>query len=185
MLPKVLKNFNLFIDGKGYAGRVKEVSLPKLTLRTEEFKLGGLDTPVQVDMGLDKLESDITLSEYDVDVIKLFGMEDTSLIPIAMRGSGLDGAVNALTDALGLSSSGDVSCTLRGGLNDEYQVIPVVVHLRGAIIELDFGQWQPGESAPLKMRLALRYYRLKINDDNLVEIDVDNFIREINGSNQV
>ena len=32
IIPKILKNFNLFIDGRGYAGRVEEVTLPKLNL---------------------------------------------------------------------------------------------------------------------------------------------------------
>ena len=30
-LPHVLKNMNLFVDGRGYAGRVDEIKLPKLT----------------------------------------------------------------------------------------------------------------------------------------------------------
>ena len=29
--PRVLKNMNLFVDGRGYAGRVDEIELPKLT----------------------------------------------------------------------------------------------------------------------------------------------------------
>ena len=38
MLPRILKNFNLFVDGRGYAGRVDEITLPKLTIKTEEFQ---------------------------------------------------------------------------------------------------------------------------------------------------
>ena len=180
MLPKALKNFNLFIDGQGYAGRVQEVTLPKLVHRTEEFMLGGLDTPVQVDMGMEKLESEFTLSEYDAHVITLFGMEDDSLVPISLRCSGLDGAVNAVTDFVGLTGNGLTAFTLRGGLSDEVanQVVPVVIYFEGSVIELDFGQWKAGENSTLKIRLALRYYRLKINDENLVEIDVDNRMRK-------
>ena len=36
MLPKILKNFNAFVDGRGYAGRIDEISLPKLLIKTEE-----------------------------------------------------------------------------------------------------------------------------------------------------
>ena len=182
MLPRVLKNFNLMIDGIGYAGRVQEVTLPKLAHRTEEFKLGGLDMPVQVDMGMEKLESELTLSEYDPYVIRLFGIEDESSIPIPLRGSLLD----LFTD-IGATNSNKIAFTLRGGLGDELNdtVIPVVVYYEGAIIELDFGQWKAGENAPLKMRLALRYYRLTINQEDLVEIDVDNRIRKINGYDQI
>ena len=55
--PRVLKNMNLFVDGRGYAGRVDEIELPKLTLKTEEHRAGGMDVPVLIDLGMDKMES--------------------------------------------------------------------------------------------------------------------------------
>ena len=39
MIPEILKNFNLFIDGRGHAGKVLEVTPPKLTIKTEEFQV--------------------------------------------------------------------------------------------------------------------------------------------------
>ncbi|GHT98386.1 hypothetical protein FACS1894126_3800 [Alphaproteobacteria bacterium] len=60
MLPKILKNFNVFVDGRGYAGRVEEVSLPKLSLKTDEFLAGGMDAPIEIDLGMEKLEADLT-----------------------------------------------------------------------------------------------------------------------------
>jgi len=50
MLPKILKNFNVFVDGRGYAGKIDEITLPKLTIKTEEYRAGG--------MGMEKLEAD-------------------------------------------------------------------------------------------------------------------------------
>ena len=175
MLPRVLKNFNLFVDGQGYAGRVQEATLPKLALNIEEFKLGGLDTPVQIDVGMDKLESEFTLSEYDPFVIKLFGIADNSSLPIPFRG---------FQETI---SDGQIAFTLRGGLGDEIEnrVIPVVVYFEGSVIELDFGQWKSGENALLRIRLALRYYRFTMDQDELVEIDVDNRVRKINGMDQI
>ena len=38
MLPKILKNFNVFVDGRGYAGKIDEITLPKLTIKTEEYR---------------------------------------------------------------------------------------------------------------------------------------------------
>ncbi|MFM9500773.1 phage major tail tube protein, partial [Streptomyces galilaeus] len=49
MLPQVIRAMNLFADGKGYAGVVEEVTPPKLTLKTEEFKAGGMDAPLELD----------------------------------------------------------------------------------------------------------------------------------------
>ncbi|AMW35750.1 hypothetical protein HEQ62_10815 [Haematospirillum jordaniae] len=36
----VLKNINLFVDGRGYAGQLSEYSPPSLALVTEDFRAG-------------------------------------------------------------------------------------------------------------------------------------------------
>ncbi|MCG8338698.1 MAG: phage major tail tube protein [Proteobacteria bacterium] len=157
MIPKVLKGFNLFVDGRGYAGRVEELTLPKLSLKTEEIKAGGMDAPIEIEMGMEKLECDMTISEYDPEIIKMFGLNNGAQVPL----------------------------TLRGGLDGEEGVIPVVLTLRGAWRELDFGNWKSGENAPLKVSVALRYYRLEINGAELVEIDPENMVRKIDGNDQL
>ncbi len=205
MLPKVLKNFNLFVNGHGYAGRVEEVALPKLTIKTEDFQLGGLDTPVQMDMGMERLECGLRLREYDPQMISMLGIARRperlpTLKAEATSGSnsgpGADltgAAITGLaTGAFGSKkmyqsgSSADKApwrFTLRGGLSDEQTniVIPVVVQLAGGVTELDFGQWKAGESTALNIRLALCYYRLEIDTQERVEVDVDNQMRKING----
>ena len=62
-LPRVLKNMNLFVDGRGYAGRIDEIQLPKLTLKTEEHRAGGMDLPVEIDLGMEKLEAELTIAD--------------------------------------------------------------------------------------------------------------------------
>ncbi len=57
MLPKILRNFNVFVDGRGYAGKIEEITLPKLTIKTEEYRAGGMDIPISIDMGMEKLEA--------------------------------------------------------------------------------------------------------------------------------
>jgi P2 family phage contractile tail tube protein len=108
----VLKNFALFVDGRGYAGRVDEVTLPKLTLKTEEHRAGGMDAPVELDMGMEKLECELTLAEYDSELFKLFGLATGAPVRVTLRG-GLDGEAGAVT--------------------------PCVVTLTGAWRELDLG----------------------------------------------
>jgi P2 family phage contractile tail tube protein len=44
---------------------VEELTLPKLTLKTEEFRNGGMDAPIEVEMGMEKLESEFTLTRFD------------------------------------------------------------------------------------------------------------------------
>ncbi len=50
MLPKILRNFNVFVDGRGYAGKIDEITLPKLTIKTEEYRAGGMDIPINIDI---------------------------------------------------------------------------------------------------------------------------------------
>ncbi|ROS05672.1 hypothetical protein EDC56_1218 [Sinobacterium caligoides] len=157
MIPKVLKNFNLFVDGVGYAGIVDELSLPKLGLHTAEISAAGMDAPIDIDMGMKKLTCQFTLSEYDVNSISHFGLGDGA----------------------------QVSLKIRGALDNEEGVTPMVVTLHGAWSEVDFGKWKAGEKTSLKVNVSLRYYKLSIGGKDLVEVDVLNMKRIINGVDQL
>ena len=62
MIPRKLKHFNLFVDGRGYAGKIEELTLPKVTIKAEEFRAGGMDAPMEIDLGMEKLEAEFTLA---------------------------------------------------------------------------------------------------------------------------
>lgn len=157
MIPKILKNFNLFIDGRGYVGKASEVTPPKLSIKTEEFRAGGMDAPITIDMGLEKLEASFTLLEYDKDVLKQFGL---------ITGNG-------------------VSVSFRGALQDDNIVSPIIIKLRGMYSEMDMGKLAAGEKAELQCSLACRYYSLEIDGEQLIEIDIDNMIRKIAGTDKL
>lgn len=156
-LPSVLKNFNLFVDGKGYAGRVEEVELPKLTIKTEEFRAGGMDAAIEIDMGMEKLEASFTLAEYDPALFAMWG-----LVPGSW-----------------------VNLTLRGGMDKDGVVTPVVVNLTGRWKEIDMGSWKAGEMAKLKISVSGRYYQLLIGATTAVHIDLENMIRVVDGVDQL
>lgn len=158
MLPSILRNFNLFVDGQGYAGKVDELTLPKLTLKTEEHRAGGMDAPIELDMGMEKLECEFTLSEYAPQVLKLFGLVEGGVVPLTLRGA---------------EETGDG--TIR----------PIVVNLQGLFRELDSGNWKAGDKAQLKCQIACRYYKLTSDSNELIEIDVENMVRKINGVDQL
>lgn len=50
-LPRILNNFNVFIDGTGYFGEAESVELPKLTRKTEDGRNG-----IKADLGLEAME---------------------------------------------------------------------------------------------------------------------------------
>lgn len=90
MIPKTLKNFTMFVDGFGYAGKVTEGAPPKLALETQEFNGGGGGGTVDIPMGsVQKMEFEWTLAELNPDVIGLFGQSD---VPVTFRG--VQGAEN-------------------------------------------------------------------------------------------
>ena len=87
MIPKILKNFNVYVDGRGYAGRLDEITLPKLAIKTEEYQGAGMSAPIDIDMGMEKLEMDLTFSEYDKELFKLFGLTNGSEVALTIRGA--------------------------------------------------------------------------------------------------
>lgn len=151
----VLKNLNLFVDGRGYAGQLQEVNPPKLTLKTEEFRAGGMDAPVELTMGMEKLEASFSLISYDKEVLALFGVTEGAFVPFTIRAA--------------LESFGGAAT-------------PVVMNMRGKIRELDKGTWKPGEVPSLKATLALTYYKEVHGGTVVHEIDAVNMVRTINGN---
>jgi len=151
----VSKNFNLFVDGRGYAGQVDEVNPPKLTQKTEEFRAGGMNAPIELIVGMEKMEADFTLVSYDKDVLALFGVTEGNTVPFIIR--------EALESFDGTITS--------------------VVHtMRGKIKEIDPGTRKPGDLPKLKATLALTYYKLQHGTTVVHEIDVENMIQVINGT---
>ena len=53
-MPRKLKMMNLFVDGNKYAGQATEITLPKLAMKTEEFRAGGMIGAVDVNLGAGK-----------------------------------------------------------------------------------------------------------------------------------
>ena len=158
MIVNVLKNVNLFVDGRGYAGQVMEVNLPKLTVKMEEHRDGGMDAPAEIDMGLEKLECNWSTSAIDAEVMRSWGFQPGAHVPVTFRGA--------------LES-------------EDGTVTPVTCQVRGQIKELDFGTWKTGEKIPLKCAMAVRYYKYEQDGQTVIEIDVDNMIRNINGTDRL
>lgn len=159
-IPRVLKNFSLIVDGRGYAGRVAELTLPKLTRKTEEFRGGGMAAPIEIDMGMEKIECDFTLQEYDEEVLKLWGLADAAGVPLRFKGGmqtdDADGTVTAIE-----------------------------VTVRGRWREIEGGTWKGGEQATMKVAMACSYYRYVSDGSTLIEIDVANMKEVVDGTDRL
>lgn len=158
MIPRTLKNFTLTVDGVGYAGRVKELTLPTLSIKAEEYRGGGMDAPFQIDMGQEALEAEFVLSEYNEAVIGQWGLADQNAVQLTARGA--------------MQRSGE-------------DAVPIVCNVRGSIKEIDFGAFEAGEITECNFMMAVHYYRLSIDGADVLEVDVENMIRVVNGADQL
>jgi P2 family phage contractile tail tube protein len=157
--PQILRNFNLYVDGSSYAGKVDELTPPKLSIKTEEFRAAGLDAPIQVDLGMEKLECSWSMAEYNADVFALFGLLGSDPVQIVFRGA--------------LQRQGEDAVALR-------------ITVRGTVKETDPGTWKVGDKpAGSKFTAACVYYAMEIDGEQIIEIDVENMTRVINGTDEM
>jgi len=157
-IPRVLKNFSLFVDGRGLAGTISTLTLPTLTTKMEEFRGGGMDAPVDIDMGMEKLETSFELFDYEENVLSLYGLADGAATQVTARGA--------------LRRDGEAA-------------VPMIVNMTGVIKEMDPGDWAAGDQTSMTCSMSLRYLKITIGGREVVEIDKVNMIRRINGADQL
>ena len=156
-LAKKLKHFNLFNDGNVYGGIAKTVTLPKLGRKMEDYRGGGMDGPVKVDLGFgdDGIALEWTLGGWDLIALRQFG------------------AVRA--DGVALRFAGSVQ------RDDDGSVSSVEISVRGRHEEIDFGESTPGEDTEHKINTACTYYKLTVDGEVITEIDLLNFVFIVDG----
>jgi len=159
MIKDILKHANLFVNERGYAGRIKELTPPKLSQKMLEYEAGGLVAPVDIPTGmLEKLEAEFTLASFDRDTLADFGVRQGGKLPLTIRAA---------------MESGDG------------EVTPVLISMRAFIRELDMGNWKAGDEMVLKASLSLTYYRLEIDGEVIIEVDPENMVLVVNGQDQL
>lgn len=160
MIPRRLLNFSLFVDGVGYAGRVEELTPPKLSRKMEEYRGGGMDAPIDIDMGQEKLEAEFTLAEYSREVLNLYGKCDSGDVKLRFKG---------------FAQRQDGSC--------EPEAIEIVI--QGRWKEIDSGNWKAGDNATMKVSVTCGYYRYMSMGQELIEIDVLGSVFKVNGKDKL
>lgn len=154
MLPSVLKNFNLFNEGASYMGIADEVKLPKLKRKMDDFRGGGMNGPVKVDLGQEGLEMEFTCAGIMQQVLQQYGT--TKAAGIGLRFAG----------AYQRDDTGVV------------QAVEVVV--RGRHEELDMGDAKAGDKGKTVVKSTLTYYKLSLDGKAVIEIDLLNMIEMVN-----
>lgn len=155
-MPNKLKNFAYFADGVSYAGEVTEVVLPKLTRKLEEFRAGGMRTPVKVDLGTEALELEITSGGWMRSLLRQWGAKGIGAVPQRFAG------------AVQRDDTGEYS--------------KVEVFMRGRWEEIDMGSAKAGDDTEFKAKAALSYYRLEWDGEVLIEIDATGLVEKVGGT---
>ena len=158
-MPQILKQFSVFVDGNSYVGEIPEITLPKLTRKMEEFRSGGMRLPVKVDHGMEAMEAELTAGGWMRDVLKQFG--------------------NAKVDGLLWRFAGAVQ------RDDAGDYMGVEIFMRGRWEEIDPGSAKAGDATEFKAKMALNYYRLVIDGEEIIEIDAINMIEKVGGTDML
>lgn len=158
-LPNTLKNFNAFNDGKSFMGIVEEVKLPKLSRKMEDFRGGGMDGPVDIDVGQEKLEIEQVCGGFVIDAYKAYGITKASGVMIRFAG------------AYQRDDTGDV------------QAVEVVV--RGRHKEIDGGDAKGGDKGKTTVKSSLTYYKLTVDGKDVIEIDLLSFLFKVDGTDML
>ncbi|UUT14517.1 phage major tail tube protein [Pseudomonas zeae] len=156
-LPRKLKNLNLFNDANSYVGVVKSVTLPPLGRKMESYRGGGMNCPVKADLGFsdDGIQFEWKTGGLDLIALRQFGAVNAS--GIALRFAG----------AFQQDDTGDVSA--------------VEVVMRGRHETIEMGDNQPGEDTEHSITTTCSYYKLIVDNEEIIEIDLLNFIEKVNG----
>jgi len=156
-LPRKLKNLNLFNDANSYVGVVKSVTLPPLGRKMESYRGGGMNGPVKADLGFsdDGIQFEWKTGGLDLIALRQFGAVNAS--GIALRFAG----------AFQRDDTGDVSA--------------VEVVMRGRHETIEMGDAQPGEDTEHSITTTCSYYKLIVDNEDIIEIDLLNFIEKVNG----
>lgn len=154
-LPSKLKNMNLFIDGTSHLGVVADYTMPKLALKLEDWRGGGMLGNVGIDHGVDKLEAEFTLGGLMTSAMRQFGAVTHDAVLLRFAGAYQDEATGA--------------------------VRAVETIQRGRYSELDFGNAKAGDDTEHKGKLSCTYFKLTVDGVDEIEIDLVNAVFIVGG----
>ena len=144
-LPRfILRNCTLWADRQSKLGQIGDITVPVPSEKLEEMRNAGMVKPREIKMGLEKTEFSFKMPGLDPQVIKLFGLKPGVETPFMVTG--------ALVDESGEDHS-------------------AVLTIRGFLKSANGGTWTPGEQAENDDAVAVHYYQLEIDGENLLEVD--------------
>lgn len=156
MLPKILKDFNLFGDAEDWRGQIPELTLPELARRMVEYEGGGMDGPIEVDQGAQLQTFEWTAGGMIVD-----GLFDSFGSPVH------DAALLRFTGAYESDETGETT--------------PVEIVVRGRHKTIGMGDASKGDNNTMSITTTISYYKLTVDDEVIIERDVPGMVFKVRG----
>lgn len=153
--PRMIKNYNAFLDGISFAGLSDTAKLPDLKINVARHRGAGMDGGAPVDMGTEDLNAEVSLKEWSPEALKLIGTRKRLVLRPAAQGRSA-----AETDT-------------------------IIATIGGLWSDLSPGELKPGGDVPMKLGLAGDYFRLEINSEEIFEIDLLAGKRVVGGIDQL
>ena len=153
-LPRKLKAMAIFVDGQHYAGECTEVTPPTLERETEDYRAGGMNGPVKLDMGGSELTMKLKMAGHVAAMV-------------AQYGGSLSGTQLRLVQAV--------------QADDAEAVQGVELVARGRMTKFDPGTAKVGDLTEHEYEFALTYIKWVDNGTTQVEVDYVNMIENVGG----
>lgn len=135
-LPKIVKNFRLYIGGNDTGVNVEEIQLPQINEKLESIQMGAIE--VETSMGYEKMEAELTLLEHDYKIWMQYG------------------TLNNTTGQL---------LTLRGYQDNNHgDVDEIMIMMRGRFSSLDLGTFKRADKNTYKMKISILSFTYQLND---------------------
>lgn len=157
-MTQILRNFTAFVEGYDTRLSIAEIGPPLVRDLVEEVKAGGLLAPMDVPLGLQKLEASLKVNARIRPLMKQVGMTPGKFIRPTFRGvsvSEIDG-----------SQQNEV-LVMQGRLN------------------IDANTWAAQSASQMDFKLgSITYYKHIVDGSTLYEVDLINFVCIVDGEDQ-
>ncbi|MBF2055109.1 MAG: phage major tail tube protein [Candidatus Sericytochromatia bacterium] len=150
-------NANVYIDGNSLMGQVAEIELPDIKTKMSEHKALGMIGAMELPSGIDKLAGKIKWTAFYPDALKRFAHPHKT-IQLQVRGS--------------------LESYQPQGIASE---VPVVAVLTIMSQNLPKAAIKPQDNVELDTDYSAYYYKLTINGEDIVEIDLFANIHKVGG----
>lgn len=154
MKTEVTKLVRLSVDGKGYAGTLKDWKAPDVEKKVESWRGGGMSGEIEIEVGDALSELNFTLSEEAPGVCKRFGFVQGSDRPFTIR---------------------------KAIKNDDGEDIAQRFEIGGMLKKVENQTGEAGKVTERKFTVAPRSYKEFIDGELITHVDLEKAICLIGG----